>query len=291
MRWSSATFLWRNEVSASHSQGWLAQFLLRYASPLAGLRRVPVLGKCVSWAGARLVPRDSLAWVQVQSGPAQGLWLHLNPRTGKTYFEGGGEPEVQEALQQCLRPGMIFYDIGANIGFFSLLAARIVGNKGRVVAFEADPEIAARLREHVARNAFGWITVEEKAVWSEPKTVFFARTNPATSPDRGLGHVVSEIAPDTIQVSAVSLDDYAVSQLAPDFLKCDVEGAEVEVFRGAQGLLKENRPGIICEMHSEENRRILLEEFSRIGYICKPCGTNHILALPPTTASSRQSID
>jgi FkbM family methyltransferase len=270
--------LWRNELSAS--QGWLAQLLLRHASSLAGLRHIPVLGPCMSWVGAKFVPRDSLAWVQVQSGPAQGLWLHLNPRTGTTYFEGGGEPEVQEALQQNLRAGMTFYDIGANIGLFSLLAARLVGKEGRVVAFEADPEIAARLREHVARNECGWITVEEKAVWSEPRTVFFARTDPTTSPDRGLGHVVSESAPDTIQVSAESLDDYAWTQPAPDFLKCDVEGAEVDVFRGAERLLKEKRPGIICEMHSEENHRILLEKFSRFDYTCKPCGANHILALP-----------
>jgi FkbM family methyltransferase len=269
--------LWRNEVSAS--KGRLAQFLLRYASQLAGLRRVPVLGRCVSWAGAKLVPRDSLAWVQVQKGPAQGLRLHLNPRTGKTYFEGGGELEVQNALQQHLRAGMTFYDIGANIGFFSLLAARLVGKEGRVVAFEADPEIAARLREHVARNEFGWITVEEKAVWSEPRTVFFARTDPAASPDRGLGHVVSASSGETIQVSAESLDDYTWTRPAPDFLKCDVEGAEVEVFRGAQRLLNEKRPGIICEIHTPQNRRLLLEGFSQLGYTCKPCGANHILAL------------
>ena len=262
------------------AQGRLAQFLLRYASPLAGLRRVPLLGRCVSWAGARLVPRDSLAWVQVQRGPAQGLWLHLNPRTGRNYFEGGGEPEVQEALQRHLRPGMIFYDVGANIGFFSLLAARIVGKDGRVVAFEADPEVAGRLRDHVLRNAFAWIAVEEKAVWSEPGTVYFARTDPATSPDRGLGHVVAAGGDGTIEVSAESLDDYAWSRPAPDFLKCDVEGAEVEVFRGAERLLKEKRPGIICEMHSPKNEHVLLQEFSRFGYSCKACGTSHILALP-----------
>ncbi|MGC1415971.1 MAG: FkbM family methyltransferase [Candidatus Acidiferrum sp.] len=264
----------------SASQGRLAQFLLRYGSSLAGLRRVPVVGKCVSWAGEKLVPRDSLAWAQVQSGPAQGLWLHLNPRTGSTYFEGGCEPEVQEAVQQHLRPGMTFYDVGANIGFFSLLAARLVGKDGRVVAFEADPEIAARLREHVARNEFGWITVEEKAVCAGSGTVFFARIDPAISPDRGLGHVVSTSSGDTVQVSAVSLDDYTRTQPAPDFIKCDVEGAEVEVFRGAMRLLKEKRPGIICEMHTEENRRILLEEFSRLGYLCKPHGANQVLALP-----------
>jgi hypothetical protein len=59
-------------VGASHSQGRLAQLLLRYASPLGELRRVPVLGRCVSWAGAKLVQRDSLAWVQVHNGPARG---------------------------------------------------------------------------------------------------------------------------------------------------------------------------------------------------------------------------
>ena len=76
------------------------------------------------------------------------------------------------------------------------------------------------------------------------------------------------------------LDDYTWTQLAPDFLECDVEGAEVNVFRGARRLLKEKRPGIIWEMHSEENQRVLLEEFARLGYSCEPCGTIHIVALP-----------
>jgi Methyltransferase FkbM domain len=81
-------------------------------------------------------------------------------------------------------------------------------------------------------------------------------------------------------VSTESLDDYRRTQAPPDFLKCDGEGAEVEVSRGAQRLLKEKRPGIICEMPSEENQRNRLEEFSRFGTTGKPCGANHILALP-----------
>ena len=264
----------------SASNGRLARLFLQYASPLAGLRRVPIVGPCVRWASAKLVPRDTLVWMQVRQGPAQGLWLRLNPRTGRNYFEGGGEPGVQAALREHLRPGMTFYDVGANIGFFALLAARLVGERGRVVAFEADPEVAARLREHIVRNQFSWITAEENAVWSERKTVYFARTDPATSPDRGLGHVVGSGANDAIQVQAVSLDDYAGTAPAPDFVKCDVEGAEVEVIRGAARLLREKRPGILCEMHSEENRRTLLDEFSRQGYDCKSCGEHHVLALP-----------
>ena len=278
MRWSLEVLLWRNEVSAASDR--LAQLFLRYASPLAGLRRIPLVGPCVSWASAKLVPRDTLVWMQVRRGPARGLWLHLNPRTGRNYFDGGGEVEVQAALQEHLRTGMVFYDIGANIGFFSLLAARLVGVKGRVVAFEADPEVAARLREHVARNQFSWIAMERKAVWSESKPVLFARTDPAASPDRGLGHVVSSAVNDAIPVEAVSLDDFVKTAPAPDFVKCDVEGAEVEVFHGALQLLKNKRPSILFEMHSNDNRWILLEELSRLGYACKTCGENHVLALP-----------
>jgi FkbM family methyltransferase len=273
---------WRNKVDRPQAPAStsIAQLFLRYAAPLSGLRRLPVVGPFVGWASGKLLPRDTLVWAQVQNGPAKGLWLHLNPRTGSLYFAGGGEPAVQAALQEHLRPGMVFYDIGANIGFFSLLAARLVGPQGRVVAFEADPEVAARLREHISRNSFSWITAEQQAVWCEPITVSFARTDPATSPDRGLGHVVSGPGDGTIQVRATSLDEFTKTQIAPDFLKCDVEGAEVEVFRGAEKLLTEKRPGILCEMHSDDNRRILLEEFARHRYACTALDEHHVLALP-----------
>ena len=262
------------------AQGRLGEFLLRYASPLAGLRRVPVLGRCVSWAGEKLVPRGSRTWVQVQNGAAKGLWLNLNPRTGQAYFDGGGEPEVQAALENHVRPGMTVYDVGANIGLFSMIAARLVGDHGHVVAFEADPEIAARSREHLARNGFRQAMVEEAAVWSEAQRVYFERADPAASPDRGLGRVVEASSRNTVDVIAVSLDEYVQTHAAPDFVKCDVEGAEVEVFRGARQLLREKRPVIVCEMHSEANRRSLTTEFTNLRYSCTPCGTNHVLAVP-----------
>jgi FkbM family methyltransferase len=262
------------------ADGPIARMLLRYALPLAGLRRVPVLGPWLRWAGARMVPRGSLVWAQVRRGPAAGIWLRLNPRTGGDILEGTGEPEVQSALLEYVAPGMTVYDVGANIGFFSMLAARLVGPTGHVAAFEADPEILARLREHAECNQFSWVSVNGNAVWSEHRTVLFARADPGISPDRGLGHVVESAEKETIRVDAVSLDDYARTSKAPDFIKCDVEGAEVEVFRGAQRMLAEKRPLILCEMHSEGNRRILSDEFSRLGYLCRDCGERHVLALP-----------
>jgi len=262
-------------------KGVLGRLFLRYASPLAGIRRVPVLGQCASWVSARLVPRDTLTWMQVSRGPAQGLWLRLNPRTGREYFRGEVEPEVQNVFQQFLRPGMTIYDIGGNIGFFSLLAARLAGESGKVISFEADPEIAARLREHVARNEFPNISVQEIAVWSESRGLLFARADAATSPDRGLGHVdLSATGSSSAEVPGISLDDFVLGSPAPDFVKCDVEGAEVEVFRGARKLLAEKRPVILCEMHNEENRRALIELWSSHGFSCDSRGEHHVLALP-----------
>ena len=259
----------------------LANLLLRFAPSLGGLRRVPVLGDFLSWTSRKLVPRDALVWVQIQHGPSEGLWIRLNPRTGQDVQKGMGEPHVQKALVDHLRPGMTFYDVGANIGFFSLMAARLVGPKGRVVSFEADPEIAARLQENLARNQFTHAQVEQKAVWSEPSTVSFERVDPNTSPDRGLGHVSPNgSAPGSITVEAISLDQYIASHPAPDLLKCDVEGAEVAVFRGASKLLSGKRPILLVEMHSPENQRALLELFAGYGYRCLNLDDNHVLALP-----------
>jgi FkbM family methyltransferase len=280
MHFALAVSWWRSNLN--FSEGGLGRVFLRFAAPFTKLRRFPVIGPGLRWASAKLIPRDAMTWVQVQSGPAQGIWLHLNPRTGHDYFHGDVEPEVQTVLHKYLRPGMTVYDIGANIGFFSLLAARLVGPAGSVAAFEADPEIAARLRENVARNQGAPIGVEEKAVWSSSSPVFFARANAEVSPDRGLGHVIDNdaerSAPGTIRVEAVSVDECLHKSGPPDFIKCDVEGAEVEVFRGAERLLNERWPIILCEMHGDKNRQTLLRMFENLGYRCEPCGKNHVLA-------------
>ncbi len=264
------------------ANGHMANLLLRCASPLSRLRRVPVLGGLLSWTSRQLVPPDSLIWIRIQKGPAQGLWIRVNPRTGQNVQQGIGEPAVQAAIQKHLSPGMTFYDLGANVGFFSLMAARLVGPGGCVISFEADPEITARLRENLAYNKFTHASVEEKAVWSEPTTVSFTRVDSSTSPDRGLGHISTGDSADAdiISVEAVSLDEFVLLHPAPDFLKCDVEGAEVAVFQGAERLLREKRPILLVEMHSPENHRVLTQKFGQVGYTCSNLDENHVLALP-----------
>jgi FkbM family methyltransferase len=111
----------------------------------------------------------------------------VNPRIGATTQRGDGETFVQEALLRNLRPGMIFCDLGANVGSFSLLATKLVSPSGSVISFAADPEIAARLHENLAHNKFTHASAEQKTVWSTDGPLSFERVDPNTSPDRGLG--------------------------------------------------------------------------------------------------------
>ena len=102
-----------------------------------------------------------------------------------------------------------------------------------------------------------------------------------TSPDRGLGHVSTDGSTvGTITVEAVSLDQYTASHPPPDFLKCDVEGAEVAVFQGATQLFRGKRPILLVEMHSPENQHLLFQKFTGHGYRCHNLDENHVLALP-----------
>ena len=227
-----------------------------------------------------VLPVNQMAWAQVQRGPAQGLWIEVFPRTGQFHIAGNSELPTQLAISQRLRPADVFYDLGANIGMFSLLAARCVGSSGKVFSFEPDAFIADRLRRNVARNSFSQITIVESGVWSSTGTLDFASAGPA-SPDRGVGTFLYSNGDTTrTRVRVVCLDDFVRSEPPPNAIKCDVEGAEIEVLRGAEGLLASHRPWILGEMHSQSNDSAWREFLGRFGYTFSRADSNHILALP-----------
>ena len=263
---------------------WIGSLLLGLPEPLRSLRNLPVLGKLAHRLSHRILPSDEKVWARVERGPGEGLWLELNPRTGQQYLHGEVEPAIQEILSKRLKPGMVFYDLGANIGFFSLLAARLVGASGQVFSFEPDPEIIARLRRNIARNGFTNATVIEAGVWSASGDLIFVVAD-QSSPDRGVGKFVAgESAEAGTPTRCVALDGFFHSAPAPDVIKCDVEGAEIEVFRGAAKLLEARHPIIICEMHSDANDKFLREYFGRFGYRLESVDDLHVLALPRLVA-------
>jgi FkbM family methyltransferase len=227
----------------------------------------------------RLVPSDEKIWAQVEAGAAKGLWIELNPRTGQHYLLGEGEGPTQKILEERLRPGTVFYDLGANIGLFSLVAARLVGPAGRVVSFEPDPETAGRLRRNLERNGFQNSTVIEAGVWSSSGKQAFQASD-ESSPDHGVGRFETGEAAGSTLVECVALDDFVASGPAPDAIKCDVEGAEVEVLRGAREILRSRRPWIVCEIHSARNGDAVRKILSEAGYRIETVDSNHIVAAP-----------
>jgi len=263
---------------------WIGSLLLELPAPLRSLRNLPVLGNLVHRLSHRILPPDEKVWARVERGPGEGLWLELNPRTGQQYLRGEVEPAIQEILLERLKPGMVFYDLGANIGFFSLLAARLVGAAGQVFSFEPDPEIAGRLRRNIARNGFINGTVVEAGVWSANGDLIFVAAD-QSAPDRGVGKFVAgESAAAGTPKRCVALDGFFHSAPTPDVIKCDVEGAEIEVFRGAAKLLEARHPLILCEMHSAANDKFLREYFIRLGYRVESVDDLHVLALPQLVA-------
>jgi FkbM family methyltransferase len=195
---------------------------------------------------------------------------------------------VQTVIAERLRPGMVFYDLGANIGLFTLMAARIVAESGKVFSFEPDPENAARLRRNIAHNQFQNVTVIEAGVWSSSGRFNFVDGG-SSSPDRAWGTFVPDDTqrPGTL-ISCVSLDDFCRTAPPPDAIKCDVEGAEFEALRGAKKMLQFHRPWIVCEMHSPANDQIIREFLGALGYIFQILDGNHVLAaLPPAIPGTK----
>lgn len=208
----------------------------------------------------RIVLPHGDKWVAVRAGLCAGakMCLHFPEEAG--VWLGKHEPEVQQALEAVVRPGWVVFDVGAAIGVFTLGAAKLAGSGGRVVAFEADPVQAARLREHVAANGVDdVVSVIHAAVWSDSgkEAISFRcgdkmRTQGGVETD-GYRPILGR--GELIEVPVMSLDaHYAATKLMPQLIKIDVEGGEIEVLRGAEKMIAGSRPLIVAEIHTVEAR-------------------------------------
>lgn len=262
------------------ARNWIGKIVLRSPASLRSIRNVPFVGDVIHGLSYRILSAEHKVWARIEAGPAQGIWLELNPRTGQDYLRGEVELASQLTLVRKIQQGSVFYDLGANLGLFSLLAARLVGNAGKVFSFEPDQEIAQRLTRNIRQNNFANITVVDAGAWSSSGMKDFTPSD-GSSPDRGVGTFVSnDVSTISTPVRCVALDDFSLDAPPPDAIKCDVEGAEVEVLLGASNLLRTHRPWILCEMHSGSNDRASRDFLLKLGYSFETVDNNHLLALP-----------
>jgi FkbM family methyltransferase len=225
--------------------------------------------------------------VAVDHGPAQGLLLVFDA-TSAVWVSGRTELPVQRALERLVERGSVFFDIGANVGFFTLLGARLVGPSGRVVAFEPHPENVEKLRRNVELNSFSNVEIVACAVSDLTGHGMLDARHAATAVLLSPSNADSDEA--LARVETMSLDDFLAArpELDPGVVKIDAEGHEVEIVRGMLETLRRTPIVLVCEMHRRD--REFAQAVEAAGYCMvaldgtpHPAGSAsfaHVLAAP-----------
>jgi len=183
---------------------------------------------------------------------------------------GSYEYHKRKAFEESVAQGGVVFDIGANAGFYTLLASVLVGPQGRVFAFEPDPRNLRYLKEHLRINGIKNVSVIEAAVADCAGVAHF---------DAGPNLSTGRLAADgCLTVRTVSLDEMMRrGELPPpDCMKIDVEGGEMLVLTGARVLLGNRRPILFLATHGPGLHHQCCELLASFGYHLRPIGPNSL---------------
>ena len=174
------------------------------------------------------------------------------------------EQGIHDALERLLRPGDVFVDAGANVGFYTLLASRLVGPTGRVLAIEMMPATADILRQHVAINDCTNVELVEKALSDRTGDTIMAKVpagkhGQATVAD--FAHAYDSFEEHEVQTT--TLDEVCGGRDRIALLKLDLEGAELHALAGARSTL-ERTDRVIYESHTSSDD--LARAFEQAGF-------------------------
>jgi FkbM family methyltransferase len=206
-------------------------------------------------AWSKLLPSVPLpVWL-----PYGGWWMAGDDVCGDAVFSGSFEVSERRFVQGFLKPGMTVVDIGAHHGFYTMLAAKMVGPTGRVMSFEPSPRERERLLVHLRLNRIlDRVSVFPIALGREAaESTLYVVVGRDTGCNSLRSPAVTEPT-QTVQVSVTSLDTFLAHQNVArvDFIKMDVEGAELGVLEGAEELLgRRQRPVILTELADSRTLR------------------------------------
>jgi FkbM family methyltransferase len=178
-------------------------------------------------------------------------------------------PNFEQGYWEYMRPkrGDIFIDIGAHIGKYTMQAAKIVGNEGIVIAIEAEPTTFKALTEGVASNGFSNVVTLNLAVYDKECGVVLHSVpiGGKLMKGKGLTSIKRDVGPG-IEVMAKPLDQIIdeLKLTKVDFIKIDVEGAELEVLKGAKKTLLDFKPTLVVEISMAEPE--ILDLMGKLGY-------------------------
>ncbi len=219
--------------------------------------------------------------VPILQGKLRGAWWIVGSSTHGCWL-GSYEYHKRRRFEEVVKPGDVVYDIGANVGFYTLLASRLVGPAGRVVAFEPEPRNLAYLRRHLLLNGAANVAVVEAAVSDREGTLAFLRTE-----NRSTGRLDQG---GDIAVKSVTLDGFLArgTERPPDVIKMDIEGGELAALTGATGILR-GRPTLFLATHGPELHRRSIDLLRATGYELEPLDggqieeTSEVLGTSPSS--------
>ena len=252
-------------------------------------RVLPMAGHAVRWLRAvtstakhrAIRSFDRYRVVTIEDGPAVGLRIGLQQHSNY-YRTGAVERPVQLAVRSLLSPGDVFFDVGANVGFFSLVASRSVGNLGSLYAFEARSDIARAAEANFPEESHSGDRTSGGR--RRPRR----NCDAARGEPSGVATIEESAASDTHH--AVTVEQVAIDTLirtgripAPDVVeKIDVEGAELAVIRGMTETMRTWRPHLVFEIDAPdragmedrytEARQVLAE----LGYRCTRLAPSYV---------------
>lgn len=185
---------------------------------------------------AALWQRQMRVWDRTMRAPSFDRLLYL-------FLHRLGWMGEQEAalLRALIKPGMRIVDVGANIGLYALLCARLTGETGRVFAFEPEQNLYRRLRENCARNGVANVESFECAAGSSPGRAAFRRSAFNSGDNRLDSH-----GSGAVQVEVVRIDD-VLPVSSVDFIKIDVQGHELGALQGMERLLANDCVRVLFE--------------------------------------------
>ena len=193
--------------------------------------------------------------LKTEFAEVQGSKMFLDPGDSLDLSINGvyGELDTQ-IIREQIKEGDIVIDVGANIGYYTLIFAQLVGKTGKVFAFEPEPKNFEILKKNIEINNYDNVTAEQKIISDKcEKMKLFVS-------DSGIvGHRIQKMGnlENFIEVESVTLDDYMKKlnlDKKVDFIKIDVEGAEPKVLDGAKTILKEN---VNLKIFTEFNREVI----------------------------------
>lgn len=222
------------------------------ASTRLGLHKVRLLRRLYHFSISQLRGRVPAEMVEIE-----GFKLFLNPADSFISMEilrnKVWEPAETQLVKKAVKPGDVAVDIGANLGYFTLLFSSLVGPEGRVHAFEPEPGNFALLKRNVEANRRENVALVNKAVSDKTgkERLYISEENPG-------GHTIySAGSRESVAVDAVRLDEYfASASPRVDFVKMDIQGAEGGALEGMAPLLRRNeRVKILTEFWPEGLRK------------------------------------